>query len=535
MLSVRLLFTRIAPVIAVLCAVPVFAAGPAVWEAGRPGARLVQPWLRDPVTALVETTFNEYLADSYGWTLPLAQDADEPGFYILVGNEDNNLAIWELVEGGLKLGREGLGEEGYRILTHEAGDRRFVIITANTPAGLKYGCQELLYFHMPATTAGATVDWPMDVVRKPAFAYRGTYILPCWSAYDSLENWKRVLKFNSELTLNRNWFWLAGFPVLDQYGGEYEKSDLAHLTNVLGLVDLCRSQAMKFYIGGGWYTWHHEKIAQGDLQRGMMWYLDLVRALPGAEGIYIEPAGEGAETSEEAWRARTEYFQRLTHLIWRDRPEFEFAVAIGKFNSEAYRKVMHEIDDRRIYWWWCWGDPLQQNALDEHPLVLRWYTIVRMSEYHGSTAAPSPAEAALTGMVTAYDPGQGYGNPWNGWGALGHDKPRNVHPYTMPFFSHEYWFRERCWDLKITREQFADRLQRRLFDADAPAEAIGHYLALADLCPQPKQATDAALRPIERFVAEWEHKGTPRQRDTLARMREALNGIHKTRAATQPE
>jgi len=54
------------------------------------------------------------------------------------------------------------------------------------------------------------------------------YILPCWSAYDSLENWKRVLRFHSELTINRNWFWLAGFPLLEQYGGEYKNSDLAN-------------------------------------------------------------------------------------------------------------------------------------------------------------------------------------------------------------------------------------------------------------------------------------------------------------------
>ena len=29
---------------------------------------------------------------------------------------------------------------------------------------------------------------------KPQIAYRGIYMLPIWSAYDSLESWKRVLR-----------------------------------------------------------------------------------------------------------------------------------------------------------------------------------------------------------------------------------------------------------------------------------------------------------------------------------------------------
>lgn len=518
-----------------ICSIGILASGvlagePArIWHADRPQAWLVPPNLPAPSTHLVDTTINTYLADSFGWSLPVAREIDQPGLYLLVGDERNNPAIWELVEKGLKLDRADLGDEGFRLFTHEAGERRFVIVTANTPAGLKHGCQELIYFRLPATREGGAVEWPLDVRMKPQFAYRGTYMLPCWSAYDSLESWKRVLKFHSELTLNRNWFWLTGFPVLEPYGGEYKDTDLADMRNVLSLVELCRAEAMKFYIGGGWYTWHHEKIAQGSIERGLRYYLDMVKALPGAEGIYLEPAGEGSDTDEKTWRERTDALGRLTELVWRDKPNFEFAIAIGKFNAKAYREAVHELDDRRIYWWWCWGNPLEQDALAEHPLVLRWHTIVRMSDYHGSGQAPSEAERALTGMVTSYDPGQGYGNPWNGWGKLGTDKPRNVHPYTMPFFSHEYWFRERCWNLSMTREQFAQRLARRLFDADAPPEAVGHYLALADLCPNPKQAEEAAIARIEAFVAAHERAGTPRQRDTFARMREALDGIRQVR------
>ena len=508
------------------------AENPAVWANGRPQARLVVPRLGRTMADIVQSTLNGHLGDAFGWSLPTATRADAPGLYVLVGNETNNTVLADLVGRGLKLDRTDLGDEGFRVLTHEAGDRRFIIVTANTAVGLKYGCQELMYFRIAATAGRATIDWPLDVRMKPAFAYRGVYMLPCWAAYDSLNAWKRVVKFHSELTINRNWFWLAGFPMLEQYGGQYKGTDLADSRNVIGLVDLCRAEGMKFYIGGGWFTWHHERHAGGSIERGIRYYLDMLELLPDAEGVYLEPAGEGRDADEATWRKRTDALRTLAETIWRDRPEFEFAIAIGRFNAKPYREAIHRIDDQRIYWWWCWGDPVREKALDEHPLMLRWHTVVRMSEFHGSNDPPKASEAALTGFATGYDPGQGFGNPWNGWAAMGVDRPREFHPYTMPFFSHQYLFRERCWNVNITDEQFAARLSRRLFDADVPAEAIRHYLALADACPEPREVDPDSLVVIDEFVARHANRGTPRNRDTFARMREALDGISRQRAET---
>ena len=70
-----------------------------------------------------------------------------------------------------------------------------------------------MYFRIAGASNRFSVDWPLNIAMKPQIAYRGIYMLPIWSAYDSLDSWKRVLLFNSELTLNRVWFWLDGFPV----------------------------------------------------------------------------------------------------------------------------------------------------------------------------------------------------------------------------------------------------------------------------------------------------------------------------------
>jgi len=500
-----------------------------VYEEGRLLARLVIAEPAGPAADLVERTLNDYLGEQFGWKLPRVERAEAPGLYLVAGRDPGHPVLGELAGQGVDLGTAGLGDEGFRIVTHAAGDRRFVVVVAVTAAGLKYGCQELVFFHLPATSRRAAVDWPIRALRRPQFAYRGVYMLPCWAQHDTIASWRRVLRFSSEITVNRNWFWLNGFPLLAEYGGQYAGTDLSNVQNVKDLIELCRGEQMKFYVGGGWFTWHHEKIAQGSIDRGVRYYLDVVRLLPGAEGIYLEPAGEGSEVRESVWRSRTDAFERLAKTIGKDRPEFEFAVAIGKFNNPGYRQAMHAIDQKRLYWWWCWGDPIRQNALGEHPLVLRWHTNVRMSDYHGSTEPPEPREAALTGLATSYDPGQGFGNPWNGYATLGGtSRARDVHPHTLPYFAQQYWFRERCWDLNLTEEEFGRRLARRVFDADLPPEAITHYLTLCGLCGKPKEAGEEVLKPIEAFLRAHADRGTPRNRDTLARMREALEGLRQS-------
>lgn len=523
--------------IALLWACPCAAAEVEIWARGKSQAQIVPPKIAGPMAYIVEETINGYTAEKYGWTLPVSPQAGGARVIIAAGGPENNSVIAELVKRGLALPTEGLGEEGFRIVTHQAGSRRYIIVTARTPAGLKHGCQELVFFRMPASARKATVEWPLDVRRKPQFAYRGIYMLPCWAQHDSIAHWRSVLKFNSELTLNRNWFWLDGFPLLPEFGGEYKGTDLAQPENVRSLVNLCRKEGMKFLIGGGWDTWHQRKMLKGDLERCIRYYRDLVKLLPGAEGIYLEPVGEGAERTREAVSLKSaDALRRLAESIWRDRPDFEFALAIGKFNPEAYRRAIGAIDRKRIYWWWCWGDPLRDNALAQHPLVLRWHTIVQMSEWHGLNDAPKPEEAALTGFATSYDPGMGFGNRWNGRGygvGTGISGPREFHPYNIPYFAHEYWFRERAWDANAGEEEFLLRLERRLFDCDMPPEAIRHYAALQRMCRTPLQAGDEFLAPIEKFVAAHARSGTPRNRDTVGRMREAIEGFRKVRS--EPE
>jgi hypothetical protein len=59
------------------------------------------------------------------------------------------------------------------------GQFRFMIVYGKTSRALKHACQELIFYPLPATVAGVSVDWPLDLVRIPEFPYRGVYMLPC--------------------------------------------------------------------------------------------------------------------------------------------------------------------------------------------------------------------------------------------------------------------------------------------------------------------------------------------------------------------
>jgi hypothetical protein len=160
-----------------------------------------------------------------------------------------------------------------------------------------------------------------------------------------------------------------------------------------------------------------------------------------------------------------------------------------------------------------------------------------MSDYHGAMDPPGPRERALSGVVTSYDPGQGFGNPWNGWGKLGANTPRNFHPHTIPYFAHQYYYRERCWNLKLDEPGFVARLRRRLFDADLPQDAGWHYWRLSQMAmavnqKQPLRA--AELADIRTFLDSTRARTwTPRTADTLARMNEAVAQLAKLAEANK--
>lgn len=502
-----------------------------LWRDGVPLFSLDLPHTDDDAAELVRSTLERHLGDFFHVSLP--SDDGTAGLRIVAGSIDSNSVLARMSQEGTPLTSPAeLGEEGFQLLLGHDNGQRVLVINGRTPRALKHGCQELVFFRTRATAQHGVVEWPMNIVRRPQITYRGSYMLPCWAQLDSVESWKRVLRFHSELTLNRNWFWLDGFPVAGHPAkshepgrpADYDKSPLANNDAVRSLIELSNKEAMKFLIGGGWMSWHHEQVAGKDPAKARQFYLDYLREFPDIAGFYFEPTGEGTEVTD--WRPEAEALKATIEHLFGLRPTFEVAIAIGRFNNAESLKLMSSMDPKRTFWWWCWGNPHTDGVLSKYPSTLGWHTTVRMTDFHGTTSPPEPADRQLAGVVTSYDPGMGFGNPWNGFATLGGATgPRNFDPYTMPYFSHEYRYREHCWNTEIGESEFADRLAVRLFDSDMPADAVVHYLKLADFCFRPATADEEALRPIEQFTARFQDHGTARNRDTLTRMAEALRGI----------
>jgi hypothetical protein len=412
----------------------------------------------------------------------------------------------------------------------------------------------LVFFHLPATSSGISLEWPLNVTRAPDLAYRGSYMLPCWSAHDSLASWERSLRFNSELTLNRVWFWLDGFPIAG-HPGEYVGTPLADEKNVQRLIDLCRDEALTFYTGGGWMTWHHKRAVGRDHKKAAEYYLDYFKALRGFGGFYFEPTGEpwndGRSAESTHWHSELAALRALIGRVLEERPGFEVAITVGRYNSDGYLKRLAGFDPRRVFWWWAWGDPIADNATVRHPAVLNWYTTfaepAASDGTHGTRTPPGLRERKLAGSVTQYCADAGWGAPWSAasrpdylsptlqfGGAKG---PIDFDPYTMPYFYLQYAYRERCWNLALTDDELADRLHRRLFDADAPPECGRRYVELSRLVLRVYDGRKVAVAELDATRAFLQtlrrRTWTPRMQDTLARMTEALTNLARSAAVNR--
>ena len=75
---------------------------------------------------------------------------------------------------------------------------------------------------------------------------------------------------------------------------------------------------MKFYVGGGWLTWHHEQAVGKDIQN---YYLNFLRSFKNIRGFYFEPTGEpendGRSAESPAWREESDGLHQLIETVMR--------------------------------------------------------------------------------------------------------------------------------------------------------------------------------------------------------------------------
>jgi len=148
---------------------------------------------------------------------------------------------------------------------------------------------------MPATEGHGIGRLADGRPEEPQFAYRAS--ICCLAGHSTFDRALARVLIYSELTCNRNYFWLDGFPLLAQYGGEY--------TGRWRNRPMCaRSSSMpavrrEVPVGGGWDTWHQRKYS-GTMSRdrfSTIWIF--FHFTTGSAGIYLEPVA-GSERTDPA-------------------------------------------------------------------------------------------------------------------------------------------------------------------------------------------------------------------------------------------
>src|SRR5262249_48667776 len=144
-------------------------------------------------------------------------------------------------------------------------------------------------------------------------------------------------------------------------------SPLSNEKNVQKLIDLVTDEGMKFYVAGSWLGWwHHGVEVDQDPKKGKQYYLDFLQTFKNVQGFFFEPRGEPDGMKIDEGKKPLEEAQALQEFIretLKKRPDLEFAVSIGSYNSDAYLKFMADskLDPKQVHWWWCWGDPVRDK------------------------------------------------------------------------------------------------------------------------------------------------------------------------------
>ena len=236
------------------------------------------------------------------------------------------------------------------------------------------------------------------LVRSPALAVRGPYLLPQYGACPlyTLDHWKHIIDMMAEGGINQIHWWVAGLYPSKKYPETFEITNTKmSVADVRELCKYAQARGMKFLVGGGGFFWHGiQKIAdthpqlkavetgglcpsQPESQRIMTEYaLEWLDTFPEADGLWIEPRDEGGlckcpfcSKSLDGFKSRQYgqseilFLKTLMKQVWSGHPKAKLVWLVEyhsgiptmpHFDDPLYFERMREIKDTRIEWMVVW-------------------------------------------------------------------------------------------------------------------------------------------------------------------------------------
>lgn len=430
-----------------------------------------------------------------------------------------------------------------------------------------------------------------ETARTPVLQGRPVYLLTIWGNEDEYrpEDWMYVLDRLARDGATGVYFWLSGhfpsrrFPQTyrsrngePEWGWDAtEQTRIGTVEDQRRIMTHCRELGMEFFIGGGLGGWVGSYLAtnqdpatlrtaardeQGnDVSKFALCpahpqsraalighYVEMFAALPEADGLYMESADELGACHCEACsrtvdahgsRAFGQYqlslVREMMHEIWKINPRAKLAYTIGYKPHAAdrayYAAIQQMSGDPRIEWMEArksWTFP----AADGEPLPAVYFGNKMMKWIYPETA---PLEMIVeTGRRLGREGWHGYVmnfSPGSKSGSFYHDipLPMDLLPWSLTYFV----FREIAWEPSLDGEEIQERIGRRFFGAEAPAELAHDLCALRELIREGVQKWSAEksrlLAQIEQRIRAARAGASAKRNDGLDLMQRAVDDIKK--------
>jgi len=106
---------------------------------------MVLPSGDEKASRLAQSSLAHHLQAFYQIELPIVTNPSRRGTYLVLGTPENNSTLAKLVDAGLKLTIESIGDEGFQLITHEYRKSKYIVVYGKTLRALKHACQELVF------------------------------------------------------------------------------------------------------------------------------------------------------------------------------------------------------------------------------------------------------------------------------------------------------------------------------------------------------------------------------------------------------
>jgi hypothetical protein len=542
-------------------------------------------WLMQQAVQSIRSTIERWS----GATLPVDQAngaaTGQPAqpFILLATLDDLRRELRELASSAPFVQRVAfLDDEGFACTPHKFGETPCLLVVGRTPRGVYNGAVWLRDFCIDGTKDNLHITCE-PTVRTPQLPARAAYTLTIWGpeAEYTATDWATIFDSYARDGFDRVYFWISGHFPSKRFPQAYkcrdgkwdttEKSNIGSVEDLKGIIRAAHDRGLKIYAGGALGAWcctcMLTDLAPGtrktpkdapypepsslcpshptSRQALIDYYAEVFDALPEADGLFIESADEWGGChcaacarkiddagSTQFGQSQLTLVQEIMDGIWRNHPHARLCYTIGydeHRSDPAYYQLIRQMSDPRMEWMeardsWKFPGPAAEQlpACSLSRQVMRWRQYYNCSLDQLVQDAARVGQSGMFGLITAFEPGF----------ATGSFHTQIPYPTdTMPYVLTGFVWREATWSLSPTIASIRERVQRRFFGREAPANLGGDLWNLRELIreasgsPKNSPALQEKLTALEANIEAARSGASPKTAETLDLMTQAIADV----------